>query len=63
MKDIYSKLADFGKEFWTTVADGIEKIEGMQVSGRDSDVELTIDGDLDATEIEAAVAKSPLIND
>ncbi len=40
-----------------------KKIEGMQVSGKDGDVELTIDGDLDATEIEAAVAKSPLIND
>jgi len=40
-----------------------KKIEGMQVTGKDGDVELTIDGDLNVTEIQAAVAKSPLIND
>jgi len=40
-----------------------KKIEGMQVTGKDGDVELTIDGDLDVSEIQAAVAKSPLIND
>ena len=40
-----------------------KKIEGMQVRGEDGRVELSIDGDLDLKEIEAAVAKSPLIND
>ena len=40
-----------------------KKIEGMQVRGEDGHVELSIDGDLDLKEIEAAVAKSPLIND
>lgn len=40
-----------------------KKIEGLEVSGEDGDVTLTISGDLDVEEIEAALKKSPLIND
>ena len=39
-----------------------KKIEGMEVSGVDGDVELRIKGDLDVNEIQKAVSKSPLIN-
>jgi len=39
-----------------------KKIEGMEVSGVDGDVELRIKGDLDVNEIQEAVSKSPLIN-
>lgn len=38
------------------------KIEGMEVRGEDGSVELAIAGDLDINEIEAAVAKSPLLH-
>ncbi len=39
-----------------------KKLEGLEVNGTDGNVELTIKGDLTAEEIEAAVSKSPLIN-
>ncbi len=38
-----------------------KKIQGMEVAGKDGDVELNIKGDLDIKEIEEAVSKSPLI--
>ena len=38
-----------------------QKIEGMEVSGEDGNIELSIKGDLDVSEIEQAVSKSPLI--
>ena len=39
-----------------------KKIEGMEVSGVDGDVELRIKGNLDVNEIQNAVSKSPLVN-
>jgi len=41
--------------------DAKAKIEQLNVSGEDGHVELSISGDLDVKEIEAAVAASPLI--
>jgi len=38
-----------------------EKIKDMSISGEDGNVELNIKGDLDVSEIQAAVSKSPLI--
>ncbi len=38
-----------------------KKIESMEISGKDGDVELNIIGDLDVKEIRDAVSKSPLI--
>jgi hypothetical protein len=40
-----------------------KKIEGLEVSGEDGDVALTISGDLDVEEIKAALKKSPLLKD
>jgi len=42
--------------------DAKKKIEGLEVSGEDGNVTLSIKGDLDVEEIEAALKKSPLIN-
>ena len=39
-----------------------KKIEGLEVSGEDGNVSLTIKGDLAVEEIEAALKKSPLVN-
>jgi len=39
-----------------------KKIESIEVSGGDGEVELSISGDLNMEAIEKAVAKSPLIN-
>jgi len=38
-----------------------EKIKDMSISGEDGNVELSIEGDLEVSEIQAAVSKSPLI--
>ena len=38
-----------------------EKIKDMNISGEDGNVELSIEGDLDISEIQSAVSKSPLI--
>jgi len=38
-----------------------QKIEGMEISGVDGDVELSIKGDLNVEDIREAVSKSPLI--
>ena len=38
-----------------------EKIKDMSISGVDGNVELSIEGDLDVSEIQTAVSKSPLI--
>lgn len=38
-----------------------KKIEAMEISGKDGDVELSIKGDIDIKEIREAVSKSPLI--
>lgn len=40
-----------------------KKIEGLEVGGEDGSVTLTIKGDLDKDEIEAALKKSPLLNE
>ena len=40
-----------------------QKIEGMEITGVDGDVELSIKGDLDVSEIREAVSKSPLIKE
>jgi hypothetical protein len=40
-----------------------QKMTGLAVSGEDGNVELEISGDLDVADIEAALEKSPLIND
>jgi hypothetical protein len=40
-----------------------KKIEGLEVSGSDGKVELNISGDLEVEAIEAALKKSPLLND
>ena len=40
-----------------------KKIEGMQITGTDGDVELSIKGNLDVNEIRDAVSKSPLIKE
>jgi len=40
-----------------------KKIEGLEVSGEDGNVSLTIKGDVDVEEIKAALKKSPLLND
>lgn len=40
-----------------------KKIEGLEVSGEDGNVQLTISGDLDVGEIEAALKKSPVLGD
>ena len=40
-----------------------KKIEGLEVSGEDGNVALTIKGDIAVEEIEAALKKSPLLND
>ena len=39
-----------------------QKIKGMEVTGEDGNIELSIEGDLDIDEIKEAVSKSPLIN-
>jgi len=39
-----------------------KKIEGLEVTGEDGSVELNISGDLDVEAIEAALKKSPLLN-
>jgi len=39
-----------------------KKINDMQVSGTDGDVELTLSGDVSKEEIEAAMAKSKVLN-
>ena len=39
-----------------------EKIKDMQVSGKDGDVKLDLSGDISKEEIEAALAKSKVIN-
>ena len=39
-----------------------EKIKDMQVSGEDGDVKLDLAGDVNVAEIEAALAKSKVIN-
>jgi hypothetical protein len=39
-----------------------EKIKGIQISGEDGDVNLTLSGDINKEEIEEALAKSTLIN-
>jgi len=39
-----------------------KKLEGLEVSGTDGNVELSIKGDITAEEIQEAVSKSPLIN-
>ena len=38
------------------------KIKNMEVSGKDGDVELDLTGDLSKEEIEAALAKSKVLN-
>ncbi|MDA7816755.1 hypothetical protein N9A28_01040 [Sulfurimonas sp.] len=38
-----------------------QKIEAMDISGEDGNVELTIKGDIDVNEIQNSVSKSPLI--
>lgn len=38
-----------------------KRLEGLEVSGKDGNVELHIKGDISAKDIEAAVSKSPLI--
>jgi len=40
-----------------------EKITNMQVSGKDGDVNLDLTGDVTKEEIEAALARSKVIND
>jgi len=40
-----------------------KKIEGLEVSGEDGNVTLSIKGDVDVEEIKAALKKSPLLND
>jgi len=40
-----------------------KKIEGLEVGGEDGNVTLSIKGDLAVEEIEAALKKSPLLND
>jgi len=40
-----------------------EKITNMQVSGQDGDVALDLSGDVSKEEIEAALAKSKVLND
>lgn len=40
-----------------------EKINNMQVSGEDGDVALDLSGDISKEEIEAALAKSKVLND
>jgi hypothetical protein len=40
----------------------IAKIKGMEVSGQDGDVALELSGELTAEEIEAALAKSKVLN-
>ncbi len=40
-----------------------KKIKDMQVSGEDGDVELKLSGDISKEEIEAALAKSKVLND
>lgn len=40
-----------------------KKIEALEVSGDDGDVELAISGDLDVEEIRSAVSRSPLLKD
>lgn len=44
-------------------SDAKQKIEGLEVRGEDGNVELTISGELTAEEIEAALAKSPLLHE
>ncbi len=39
-----------------------QKIEGMEVSGENGNIKLSIKGDLDIEEIREAISKSPLIN-
>ena len=39
-----------------------QKIEGMEVSGEDGNIKLSIKGNLDIEEIREAISKSPLIN-
>jgi hypothetical protein len=39
------------------------KIKGMEVSGQDGDVALELSGELTTEEIEAALAKSKVLND
>jgi hypothetical protein len=41
--------------------DSKEKIKNMQITDKDGQVELSIEGDLNTREIEAAVSKSPLL--
>jgi len=38
------------------------KIENMEVSGKDGEVELALSGDISKEEIEAALAKSKVLN-
>ncbi len=38
------------------------KVKDMKVSGKDGDVKLELSGDIDTKEIEAALAKSKVIN-
>jgi len=40
-----------------------EKITNMQVSGKDGDVALDLSGDVSKEEIEAALARSKVLND
>jgi hypothetical protein len=40
-----------------------KKIEGMEISGTDGDVQLSIKGDLNIDDIREAVSKSPLIKE
>jgi len=40
-----------------------KRIEGLEVSGEDGNVHLTISGDLETEDIEAALKRSPLLND
>lgn len=40
-----------------------KKITNMEVSGKDGDVELDLSGDVTKEEIEAALAKSKVVND
>ena len=40
-----------------------EKVKDMQVSGEDGNVSLTLSGDISKEEIEAALAKSKVLND
>ncbi len=39
-----------------------KKIEGMEVTGKDGEVSLALSGDISKEEIEAALAKSKVIN-